>query len=298
MSRSRREKVITFDMLRAFDSLAQTLNLSETAERLGVTRQTVRRHISDLETLRGGALFSLHKHSYTLTQLGLASLAGARSMLRQAESWSKAALSSPSSQHLEYAEFEDSGGRRYLSQQHPVSMVSKYGGAILQESLAAWGSALGQIEAPEIAEVRPYLVLYRRSAQGWVCVEVGEKSAYAKWFGWKWSKSAVGRLSEDDHAGDAFNRFIAEAYERLHDEGGVRLDHLFAHLPREMSDAPIPVTFQRLLMGCVFPDDTPALAVLVSISPDVTITGLSSEDRQRVPKAIMEEFDQSPNRPA
>ncbi|NNE86885.1 MAG: LysR family transcriptional regulator [Silicimonas sp.] len=294
MRKTRMDKVITFDMLRAFDCLARTLNLSETAERLGVTRQTVRRHISDLETFKGGALFVLNRHSYALTQLGSGSLAGARSMLRQAESWSKSAVSGPnSSQHLEYAQFEDNDGRHYFSQQHPVSTVSQNGDAIVQKSLAAWGSALAQIEAPEMAEARPYLVVYRRSAQGWVCVEVGEKSAYAKWFGWKWSKSAIGRLSEEDHAGDEFNRFIAEAYERIHDEGGVRLDHLYAHLPRELSDSPIPVSFQRLLMGCIFPDGTPALAVLVSISRDVKINGLSTEDSHLVSQDLIEEFDQS-----
>ena len=295
MSRSRKESVITFDMLRAFDSLARTLNLSETAECLGVTRQTVRRHLSDLESHRGGALFTLNKQSYALTELGVTSLGGARSMLRQAESWSNAGLNgSNSSQHLEYRQFEDAEGRRYYSQQHPVNMVSRYGVPIVQRTLAAWGGALARIEAPEMAEVRPYLVLYRRSAQGWVCVEVGEKSAYAKWFGWMWSKSAVGRLSEDDQAGDEFNQFIAEAYERIHDEGGVRLDHLFAHLPREISDQPIPVTFQRLLMGCIFPDGTPALAVLVSIGSDVSISGFSTDDSRLVPQSLIEEFEQSP----
>mgnify|MGYP001803153712 CR=1 FL=1 len=142
-----------------------------------------------------------------------------------------------------------------------------------------------------MAEVRPHLVIYRRSNTGWVCVEVGDKSAYTKWFGWTWAKSAVGRLSEDDQAGNEFNRFIAEAYERLHGEGGVRLDHLFAHLPREASEGPIPVTFQRLLMGCIFPDKTPALAVLVSITANVEIDGLSDHDIERVSPKLLAEFD-------
>jgi hypothetical protein len=289
-----KERVITFDMLRAFDSLARTLNLSETSDLLGVTRQTVRRHISDLEGIRGGDLFTLQKHSYALTQLGIASLAGARSMLRQADSWSKAAVNgSNGSQHLEYGQFQDDEGRRYFSQQHPVNLVAQVGAPLVQKTLVAWGHALARIEAPEFSDVRPYLVVYRRNPDGWVCVEVGEKSTYAKWFGWAWSKSAVGRLSQEDRAGDEFNGFIANAYERIHDEGGVRLDHLFAHLPREVSDAPIPVTFQRLLMGCVFPDGTPALAVLVSISDDVTIDGLGA-DGLMVPQEVIQEFKRPP----
>ena len=279
-------------MLRAFENLARTLNLSETADQLGVTRQTVRRHISSLEEVRGGALFDLNRHSYGLTQLGVHSLSGARSMLRQAESWSRGVVTSPTgSQHLEYSEFTDSDGRKFLSQQQPVSSVARTGCLIVQRTLAAWAAAMAQIEAPEMAEVRPYLVIYRRSSGGWVCVEVGEKSAYAKWFGWTWSKSAVGRLSEEDHAGDNFNQFIAEAYDRIYGEGGVRLDHLFAHLPREISDEPVPVTFQRLLMGCVFPDGTPALALLGTISRSVMINGLTEEDIGSVSSELIAEFE-------
>ncbi|MEO9827116.1 MAG: LysR family transcriptional regulator [Paracoccaceae bacterium] len=282
---------VTFDMLRAFDSLARTLNLSETAESLGTTRQTVRRHISNLEAFRGGPLFSLQKQSYFLTPLGTGSLPSAQSILRQAESWSHIAQNSPNrSQHLDYAKFINDEGRKFLSQQHPVSAVTRLGTPLVQSVLSAWGQSLAQIESDAMAKVRPHLVIYRRSNNGWVCVEVGDHSAYTKWFGWTWAKSAVGRLSEDDQAGNEFNRFIADAYERLHGEGGVRLDHLFAHLPREISEGPVPVTFQRLLMGCIFPDNTPALAVLVSVTSDVEIDGLGSLDTEGVSPDLINEF--------
>lgn len=292
MGRSRKDIAISFEMLRAFDSLARTLNLSETAENLGVTRQTVRRHIINLEALRGGPLFSLEKHSYSLTELGKASLSGAQSLLRQGDSWSYGKVNSPArSQHLEYAKFTDENDRRYFSQQHQVSAISTKGTETVQRALMAWGRGLAQIECEAMADVRPYLVLYRRSTDGWVCVEIGDESAYAKWFGWTWAKSAIGQLLSHDQAGDEFNSFIADAYERLHGEGGARLDHLFAHLPREISDNPIPVTFQRLLMGCVFPDGAPALAVLVSVTADVEIDGLTSDDLQSVSPALIAEFD-------
>ena len=143
-----------------------------------------------------------------------------------------------------------------------------------------------------MVKIRPYLAIYRRSPQGWVCVEIGEASTYAKWFGWTWAKSAVGRLSGEDLAGNEYNQFIAEAYDRIQDEGGVRFDHNFAHLPRENSDHTVPVTFQRLLMGCVFPDGAPALAVMSSVTPDVQIDGLSAEDIASVPDALFKEFEQ------
>ena len=279
-------------MLRAFDSLARTLNLSETAEDLGTTRQTVRRHISELEACRGGPLFLLRKQSYALSPLGLSSLSGARSMLRQTERWSRGEIKSASGfQHLEYAKSSSDNGGKFICQQHPVSAVSHYGTPLVQRALMAWGMALARIEAPAMAEIRPYLAIYRRSSEGWICVEIGDKSTYARWFGWTWAKSAVGRLSEDDLAGYEYNKFISDAYDRIHGEGGVRLDHLFAHLPRETSDHPVPVTFQRLLMGCVFPDGTPALVVMPDVTPHVEIEGLSEADRDSISQDLLREFE-------
>lgn len=162
---------------------------------------------------------------------------------------------------------------------------------MIQRSLMAWGAAMARIEGPAMVEMRPHLAIYRRSPLGWVCVEIGESSTYAKWFGWTWAKSAVGRLSEDDRAGGDYNKFIADAYERIHGEGGVRFDHTFAHLPRESSEQPVPITFQRLLMGCTFPDGAPALAVMTSVTPNVAIEGLSQEDQVTVSKEILQEFE-------
>ena len=48
-------------------------------------------------------------------------------------------------------------------------------------------------------------------------------------------------------------------------------------MPRPDSATPVPVTFQRLLMGCIFPDGAPALAVLVVITDDVDIPLLPDE---------------------
>lgn len=279
-------------MLRAFDCLARTLNLSDTADQLGVTRQTVRRHISELEDLLGERLFSLHRQSYTLTAKGLSSLPGARTMLRQAERWARGELFSASGmQHLEYACFVSDDGSRFLCQQHPVSSISLSGTSLVQQTLKAWGAALAQIEAPELTAMRPYLAIYRRSHDGWVCVDIGEDSTYARWFGWTWAKSAVGRLSEEDQAGNSYNSFIADAYDRIHGEGGVRFDHSYAHLPRESSERPVPVTFQRLLMGCVFPDGEPALAVLTSVTPNVLILGLEDKEKASVSSQLLQEFD-------
>jgi len=279
-------------MLRAFVILSKTLNLTETSALMGVTRQTVRRHINDLEAIKGRTLFTLERHEYGLTPYAKDSVADAESILRQLEAWSgKMRMTRRSVAGLESAHFVDNAGREFFSQQHPIFQISKNGLPIMKRTLAAWGQSHTRIEDPAMADVRPFLVIYRRSPRGWICVEVGDQSAYAKWFGWAWSKSAIGRLSEEDNAGDEFNDFIAGAYARIYGAGGIRLDHLCAHLPRDTNDDPVPISFQRLLMGCVFPDGTPGLAVLVLMTNQIEISALGDNEIERVPEEFVMDFD-------
>lgn len=292
MSGKKNNAGATVGMLRAFVSLSKTLNLTETTKLLGATRQTIRRRITDLEVIMGRALFSLEKQEYKLTSYGKESIADAESILRQLEAWSaRSGVTKRRSKWLESAHYLDAGGREFFSQQHPIIWIAKNGLPLMKRTLAAWGQAHTKIEDPAMSDVRPYLVIYRKSRAGWICVEIGERSAYAKWFGWAWSKSAIGRVSEDDNAGDDFNDFISGAYARIYGVGGVRLDHLYAHLPREISDEPIPVSFQRLLMGCIFPDGTPGLAVLVLMTNQIDIDALRDVEISCVPEELVMDLE-------
>lgn len=255
-------------------TLADTLNLSQTAEALATTRQTVRRHIDALEEEKGAPLFRLDGQAYVLTDFGRASLEDARLILNDVHRWAKSGvIVSRSSKYLEQARFLDSEGRLFLSQQHPVSQISRKGTDLVKRTFAAWGQSGGEISSPAFEAVGPSLVTYRGSAAGWVCVAVGQQSAYAKWFGSTWAQSAIGRLLHEDNAGDDVNDFVYAAYDRIYSTGSIRFDHVMAHLPRPDSVDPVPVTFHRLLIGCLFPDGAPALIVLVDITQDVDIPG-------------------------
>jgi len=261
-------------MIQAFVTLADTLNLSRTAEVLATTRQTVRRHIDALEEEKGAPLFRLEGQAYVLTEYGQALVEDARLILNDVHRWAKSgAIVSRGSKYLEHARFTDAEGRLFLSQQHPVSQISRKGSDLVRRTFAAWGKSGGEISSEAFEEVGPSLVTYRGSKAGWVCVAVGQQSAYAKWFGSTWAQSAIGRLAHEDNAGDDVNDFVYAAYERIYSTGSIRFDHMMAHLPRPDSTEPVPVTFHRLLIGCLFPDGAPALIVLVDITKDVEIPG-------------------------
>ena len=63
-------KTITFEMIRSFVELGKSLNVSWTADLLGLTRQTVKRHIRALELARNKPLFSIENKQYALTEEG------------------------------------------------------------------------------------------------------------------------------------------------------------------------------------------------------------------------------------
>ena len=190
-------------MVRAFVVLSECLNLSKTCEILGATRQTVRRHITDLEAIKGEPLFSVENRQYSLTPFGKASVDDAKFILRQVETWSgQSNLSKNSTLGMESNEYTDHAGKVFYSQQHPVFRIGASGLPIMKSALAAWGNAQTQIENEAMAAIRPLSSCFSKRAQtGGVFVEVGKHSAYSRWFGWVWSKSAIGKLLQEDNVG-------------------------------------------------------------------------------------------------
>lgn len=278
---------VTVAMLRAFVCMSRNLNLSKTCQELGATRQTVRRHISDLERIKGEQLFEVADRQYHLSQYGQSSLDGAKSLLLQLDTWSgQSALTKEFSGGLESSRYVDVDGKEAFSQQHPVSKISLNGLPLVREAFVAWGNAETQIEHEAMDAIRPYSVLFRKGPTGWVFVNIGQESAYAKWIGWAWSRSAIGKLMNEDNVGDEYNEFISGAYSRIYDEGGVRLDHIFAFIPKDGGE-PQPGTFQRLLLGCVFPDGTPGLNVVAVITDQVEIDALKKENLPAIPKHMI-----------
>lgn len=279
MNQSKANSGVTVAMIRAFVCLSRLLNLTAACTELKATRQTVRRHITDLEFILGGQLFEVVGRQYTLTSFGESMLEDARSLLTQIDAWSgQSALKRNSSGGLEALQYTDADGNVFYSQQHPVSKIARGGLPLLKKAFVAWGTAETQIEHEAMREIRPYSVLYRKGPLGWVYVHVGEKSAYAKWFGEAMAKSVIGKLITDDNVSDDYDEFMAGSYSRIYDEGGVRFDHIKAHLPREDGTLE-PGTFQRLLLGGVFPDGTPGLIIIAAITEQVEIDALRDEER-------------------
>lgn len=279
-----------FDILRSFTTLAGTLNLSETVEILGVTRQTVRRHINALEEIKGVKLFEMRNRCYVPTEAGEQQRLDAEQILALAETWlSNKSLRTRRRGGLDCVAYQDTNGYSLHAQQHHLSRLWHDGPPMLRRGFEAWSQSQLQLEHPAMTETKPYRLVYRKLKDGWLRVEIGEKSAYATWLGREWAKSAICRFSKDDPVGSDFDSFMSQAYQGVFDAGGARLDHIAAKVPRTRNGPAIPARFQRLLIGCCFPDGEPALAVLVARTNQVDIAGHDPDEIPEMPPELVME---------
>jgi len=282
---SSQSHAILFEQLRSYTTLARTLNLSKAVRELGSTRQTVRRHISLLEERKGELLFTLEDRQYQLTEAGRRSLREAEELLARGEAW----LDNQSDHinglfHLSY---QAESNYSYYLQQHPLGDIWRNSSPLLQHSFQCWAKAKGEIENPLFSEIRPYLMVFRRLEDDWICVEVGSESSYATWYGWRWERSSVGRGIADLPGGTGFANLLTQPFFDVYAHEGVRLDHIHTQLVDREGKERIPISYQRLLMGCRFPDDSFALAALIDRTHNIDISGLSQKQAKSMPKELI-----------
>ena len=263
---------VLFEALRSFSTLASTLNLSRAVDALGTTRQTVRRHISLLEEARGEELFELIDRQYVLTKAGQQALPEAEAILFKGEAW--IGRMSGHVNGLQLISFEPEGEFFYHLQQHPVSRIWTHASTRLSDGVRAWVAAEGQLEHAAFDKVRPNALVFRYLAPDWVCTEIGEESDFAKWYGWAWARSSVGQKVQGLPGGPKFNYTAIQSYEEMRMTQGLRYDHVVTKMPHGPDNTLRTICFERVLMGCRFPDQTFAMVSIVHRTADLEIEGV------------------------
>lgn len=281
----KQSQAILFEQVRSFTTMARTLNLSRAVRELGSTRQTVRRHITMLEESMGVELFNIEDRQYFLTEAGKDSLREAESLLARGEAWANNL--SGHKNGLPHISLNEEGGIFYHMQQHPLSKLWSDSSILLQDGFQCWAESRGKIESDSLALIRPYMMVFRWLQNSWVCVEVGNKSSYATWFGWTWERSSIGRGVADMPGGPGFGNLLTQPFQDVSDSHSMRLDHIHTRVPREPEGKAIPISYQRLILGCRFPDGTAVLATLIDRTHNIDIHGLSPEMAQSMPKELI-----------
>ncbi len=263
---------LLFEMLRSFVTLADTLNVSRAVQGLGVTRQTLRRHIETLEEARRQKLFAVEDRQYKLTEDGRQALHEARNLLVRGAAWLDSEAGHRSG--LFHFKMSREDGYFYHLQQHPVSRVWTEERPLLRQAVQAWAQSEGQLEHAAFQTVRPYALVFRHLDDHWLCAEVGEMSDFAQWYGWSWARSSVGRKIDVLPGAGRFDFSAAQSYDELRATEGLRLDHIATLMPQGPQDVMQPICFARLLLGCRFPDGSFAMMSMVDRGVAIDIPGL------------------------
>lgn len=273
---------ILFELLRSFTTLARTLNLSKAVRELGSTRQTVRRHINLLEERKGVALFVLEDRQYQLTKAGRQSVREAEELLARGEAWLDNQSGHVSG--LSHIVYENDPKFTYYLQQYPLGHLWNNSSTLLQSGFNCWADSRGDIEDPAFAAIRPYVMIFRPLDNDWICVEMGDKSSYANWQGWRWARSSIGRGLPSLPGGAGFAKLLVQPFQDVCEHEAVRLDHIHTQLPDKDGTKMVPISYQRLLMGCHFPDGSFALAMLIDRTHNIQVDGLSEDQIKSMPK--------------
>jgi biotin operon repressor len=276
------------EMMRSFTALAGTLNLSQAVQDLGSTRQTVRRHISQLEAAMGCKLFEVEHRRYALTDHGTHALRPAQTLLDQGRVWYRGQFQDVDGM-LRFS-FNGGKGWIYHQQQQPMSVVWLCKSDLMRAALRAWTLAEGMLESAHLVKVRPYVLVYRAMADSWICVEVGERSFYAQWFGWSQARSSVGRNLNQFPGGEEFASLANAPFADINNGHSVRLDQVVSKMQLKDTGPMQMVAFDRLLMGVRMPDGSPAIVSVVDRSCEIRIKDLAKNILEAVPESAKVDF--------
>ncbi len=279
---------LLYEMIRSFVVLADKLNLSHAVKELDITRQTVRRHIAHLEEMRGAALFTVDDRKYQLTDHGIEALPEAIDILARGKVWAQGSAS-----HIDgllRLSHEGRDGWTFFQQQQPLTQIWDKESPVLLEVFKSWVASSGALEHPDFQRVRPFVLVYRESPHGWLCIEVGQESFYTKWWGWANARSSIGRPLSEFPGGPEFEAMLNLPFREVQANGGVRLDEVVTKLPREAGGKPIPLAYKRLLLASRFPDGSFALVAAVDRTRAISIAGIDQDTLRGMPADAVVSF--------
>jgi len=255
--------------------LARRLNLSHASQELGFTRQTIKRHISELEVKIGEPLFELDNRKYVLTEAGKVALPGAKQILLKANSWFDGMTDRTVIKHLEKL---DTGSSLNFIQKHPIAHLNHSGPAFLQKAFLKWVEASGRIEHPSLVEMQPHAANFRKQGTFWICIHIGEKSSMATWLGAADAASAAGELFEESPMTGTYAIEVTEAYDYAYYTGDIVYDHISAILPHVTDGPPSVVNYQRLVVPCLFPNNEWLITSFVFRTNDIEIDNVPENE--------------------
>lgn len=259
-------------LLDVFLVVAETLNISQAAKTLKVSRVTIQNRLKTLEELCSYSLLEFDSHNrYRLTERAESWAQEVRVWLREGEDIfslsderAKGLLQSSPQQH----------GEPFYCQQHPLNCLWEHNTPYLQSMMPAWLEAEGQFNSPALTHVRENAILARLHDDKFIIMEIGENAAMMTWLGSKWCLSAIGKPLSSTAMSSKADQTITYSYRQTILQGSPRYEHVSAELQRPEKGTIERAYYRRLVLPCKLPDGSPLIASVVELSDELVIDGL------------------------
>ena len=256
-------------LLEGFLAVADTLNISQSAKVMKVSRVTLQNRLKFLEKLCGYSLLELDSHNrYKLTTRAEYWAQEVRVWLRQgedvfslSEERAKGLLQSSPRKY----------GETFFSQQHPLNCLWEHNSPYLNSMMKAWMDAKGQFNSPDMMHVRDNAILARLHDDNFIIMEIGENAAMTKWLGSEWCLSAIGKPLSSTAMTSKADQIVTYSYRQTILQGSPWYDHVSTELPRPKLGTFERANYRRLVLPCKLPDGSPLIASVVELSDDLVI---------------------------
>ena len=259
-------------LLTGFLAVAETLNISQAAKAMKVSRVTLQNRLKLLEELCGYALLEFDSHNrYKLTARAESWAQEVRIWLRQGEDIFSLAderakgllLSSP---HLH--------GESFYCQQHPLNCLWEHNTPYLKSMLQSWLEAEGQFNNDSFKHVRENAILARLHDDNFIIMEIGKNAAMMNWLGSTWCLSAIGKPLSSTAMSSKADQTITYSYRQVILQGSPWYDHVSTELPRPEKGTIERAYYRRLVLPCKLPDGSHLIASVIELSDELVIGDL------------------------
>lgn len=256
-------------MLRSFASLARNRILTESVMELGLTRQTIRRHITQLEDMLGCTLLVSGPGGYELTEEGRTHLRTARRLLLDAGNWILSQHGGEGGLHV--LNMKMAKGGYVCIRQKPLSEVRRIGTKVIRSGFEGWLASGGALDHPACKAIMDTVVLFRPEGDDLLCIHVGERSGFAFWYGSTSMTTSIGTAVNSGLIDNQSAPVTSDIYNQVMMQGSARYDHVAARLARPPHGEMIPIRYQRLLLGFHDEIGRPYLAMMSVITDAVDL---------------------------
>lgn len=243
---------LLYGYVRSFVRLAYLGDVRDVALQLELTRQSIKRHVLELENLLEAQLFEQVGAASKLTSMGALWLPRAQEFYELAGA---------------FLNQKGANQAMYRSSQLPLRMLLRdYSNSELLRDFATSWMQGGQSTLSECySRLKEHCILYERVAGSWKSREIGKLSAFSMRFGVDIAKESENKKLSEMKTGSDLHDEISLLLDGIYTRGGLHFSEVACNLNDASGLTREPILYQRLLAELIDQDDRPVVASIIQI---------------------------------